>query len=140
LFKNLPPEEKKRVRKEEDNAYRKVPLEEWNKMSEHQQTQATKERRIRILNFQRNLTEMALRMGSKIEEEKDSPNQTKDKQGKVDFEIEEEASNRGRSEALGNSRASGTGGKPGLGSGERSSRPAGTKFVGISIPTSRNVK
>jgi len=70
VWKLLPEDEKKRLRKEEDLAYRKVPLEKWQAMAPIEKTIVSKERKQRIQQFQEKVTAIAIKMAEKKAAEK----------------------------------------------------------------------
>jgi len=70
LWKLLLPEKRKELRKEEDLAYKKVPLDKWNKMSNIERTVASKDRKILIQRFQERLTTIAKGMAEKKAKDK----------------------------------------------------------------------
>jgi hypothetical protein len=69
LWKHLPKELKQKLRKEELQAYKKLPQKEWKAMLPEARAKVAKERKARIQDFQRKMTEIAVKVASeKLEE------------------------------------------------------------------------
>jgi len=72
VWKLLPPNDKKRLRKEEDEAYKKLPKDKWQLLTAIERTVVGKERKIRIQKFQERVTAIALQMAEQKAKEKQS--------------------------------------------------------------------
>lgn len=72
LWKALPEDKKKDLRKEENLAYKKVPSEKWQSMTTDQRTVISTERKLRIQKFQEKCTAIALSMAEKKAKDRES--------------------------------------------------------------------
>jgi len=68
----LPPDQKRILRKEEDDAYKKIPKVKWQELPAIQKSIVAKERKLKIQKFQERVTAIALRMAEIKAKEKET--------------------------------------------------------------------